>query len=66
MGLNTSFGFFLFAGVLAMIMLAQLMRPDQHLVSDQQYNQLFIMHGAIMLPLFARHCSSGSPMGSCR
>jgi cytochrome c oxidase subunit I len=51
--LITSFGFFLAAGLMAMIMRAQLMGPDNHLVSDQQYNQLFTMHGAIMLLLFA-------------
>src|SRR5207248_7742011 len=27
--------------------------PDNHVVSDQQYNELFTMHGAIMLLLFA-------------
>ncbi len=53
MYLITSFGFFLFAGIMAMIMRAQLIRPNQHLVSDQQYNELFTMHGTIMLLLFA-------------
>ena len=38
---------------MAMIMRAQLMAPDNHLVSDQQYNELFTMHGTIMLLLFA-------------
>ena len=38
---------------MAMIMRIQLLGPDQHFVSDQQYNQLFTMHGAIMLLLFA-------------
>ncbi len=51
--LITSFFFFLAAGLMAMIMRAQLLRPNQHLVSDQQYNQLFTMHGTIMLLLFA-------------
>ena len=51
--LITSFGFFMIAGVMAMIMRAQLMGPDNNLVSDQQYNELFTMHGAIMLLLFA-------------
>jgi cytochrome c oxidase subunit I len=51
--LITSFCFFLFAGILAMIMRAQLIRPNNHLVSDQQYNELFTMHGTIMLLLFA-------------
>ncbi len=51
--LITSFCFFLFAGIMAMIMRAQLMGPDNHIVSDQQYNELFTMHGTIMLLLFA-------------
>src|SRR5262249_265194 len=51
--LITSFGFFLVAGLMAMIMRAQLFGPDNHVVSDQQYNELFTMHGTIMLLLFA-------------
>jgi cytochrome c oxidase subunit 1 len=51
--LITSFGFFLIGGLMAMIMRAQLMGPDNHIVSDQQYNELFTMHGTIMLLLFA-------------
>ena len=51
--LITSFGFFLVAGLMAMVMRAQLLGPVNHLVSDQQYNELFTMHGAIMLLLFA-------------
>ncbi len=51
--LITSFGFFLIGGLMAMIMRAQLFGPDNHIVSDQQYNELFTMHGAIMLLLFA-------------
>ena len=51
--LITSFFFFLFAGLMAMIMRIQLFGPDHHFVSDQQYNELFTMHGTIMLLLFA-------------
>ena len=51
--LITSFIFFLFGGIMAMVMRAQLMSPDGHIVSDQQYNELFTMHGTIMLLLFA-------------
>jgi len=51
--LITSFGFFMAAGLMAMIMRAQLLGPESHIVSDQQYNQLFTMHGTIMLLLFA-------------
>ncbi|HEY3979389.1 MAG TPA: cbb3-type cytochrome c oxidase subunit I, partial [Streptosporangiaceae bacterium] len=43
--LITSFGFFLVGGLMAMIMRAQLMGPNNHIVSDQQYNELFTMHG---------------------
>ena len=51
--LITSFFFFLAGGLMAMIMRAELMGPDNHIVSDQQYNELFTMHGTIMLLLFA-------------
>src|SRR5690348_1217627 len=51
--LITSFAFFLIAGLMALIIRAQLLGPDNHLVSDQQYNELFTMHGTIMLLLFA-------------
>jgi cytochrome c oxidase subunit 1 len=51
--LITSFGFFLAGGIMAMIMRAQLMGPNNRIVSDQQYNELFTMHGTIMLLLFA-------------
>jgi cytochrome c oxidase subunit I len=51
--LITSFGFFLAAGLMAMIMRLQLFEPDNNVVSDQQYNELFTMHGTIMLLLFA-------------
>ena len=47
--LITSFFFFLCAGIMALIMRIQLLGPDQHIVSDQQYNELFTMHGTLML-----------------
>src|ERR1700753_1713526 len=53
MYLITSFFFFLCAGVMALIMRIQLIGPDEHIVSDQQYNELFTMHGTLMLLLFA-------------
>ncbi|MDR0344459.1 MAG: cytochrome c oxidase subunit I [Nocardiopsaceae bacterium] len=51
--LITSFGFFLAGGIMALLMRIQLMGPDNHVVSDQVYNELFTMHGTIMLLLFA-------------
>jgi cytochrome c oxidase subunit 1 len=53
MYLVTSFFFFCCAGIMALLIRIQLMGPDQHVVSDQQYNELFTMHGTIMLLLFA-------------
>jgi cytochrome c oxidase subunit I len=53
MYLITAFFFFLCAGIMALLIRIQLMGPDNSVVSDQQYNELFTMHGAIMLLLFA-------------
>jgi len=53
MYLITSFFFFLCAGIMAMVIRIQLLGPNQTVISDQQYNELFTMHGAIMLLLFA-------------
>ncbi|HEY0485686.1 MAG TPA: cbb3-type cytochrome c oxidase subunit I, partial [Mycobacteriales bacterium] len=51
--LTTSFGFFLLAGLMALLMRAELARPGLQFLSNEQYNQLFTMHGTIMLLLFA-------------
>ena len=53
MYLVTAFAFFLFGGVLALLMRAELARPGMQFLSPEQYNQLFTMHGTIMLLLFA-------------
>jgi cytochrome c oxidase subunit I+III len=51
--LLTSFGFFVFAGILALMMRAQLAVPGNDLFSQQLYNQLFTLHGTAMMFLFA-------------
>ncbi len=51
--LITSFGFFLLAGLMAMVIRAELARPGLQIVDEEVYNQLFTMHGTIMLLLFA-------------
>jgi cytochrome c oxidase subunit 1 len=51
--LVTSFGFFAIGGVMALLMRAELARPGMQFLSPEQYNQLFTMHGTIMLLLFA-------------
>ncbi|MER6948603.1 cytochrome c oxidase subunit I [Nonomuraea sp. NPDC000554] len=57
--LITSFGFFLVAGLMAMMIRAELVQPGLQLVSQQQYNQLFTVHGTVMLLLFATPLFAG-------
>jgi cytochrome c oxidase subunit I+III len=45
--------FFILAGILALIMRTQLAVPDNALVKPELYNQLFTMHGTVMMFLFA-------------
>ncbi|MGZ4474100.1 MAG: aa3-type cytochrome oxidase subunit I [Nocardioides sp.] len=49
----TSFCWFLVGGVMALLIRSELAFPGQQLVNDELYNQLFTMHGTIMLLLFA-------------
>ncbi len=51
--LITSFVFFLMAGVMAVVMRTQLAAPDNTIVSQHTYNELFTIHGSLMLYLFA-------------
>ena len=51
--LITSFGFFLIAGIFAVLMRMELLHPNMQFMSHEQYNQLFTMHGTLMLLLFA-------------
>ena len=52
--LITSIVYFFIAGIMALIIRAQLAAPGLQIVgSKEQYNQLFTMHGTIMLLMFA-------------
>src|SRR5882757_2378312 len=51
--LVTSFAFFMAGGAMALLMRAELARPGTQFLSPEQYNQLFTMHGTIMLLLYA-------------
>ncbi|MGC0328280.1 cytochrome c oxidase subunit 1 [Streptomyces sp. SAI-170] len=55
----TAFGFFLFGGVLALLMRAELARPGLQIVDRHQYDQLFTIHGTIMMLLFATPMFAG-------
>jgi cytochrome c oxidase subunit I+III len=50
---GTAFLFFVLAGMLALLMRSQLAVPENDLVGPELYNQLFTMHGTIMMFLFA-------------
>ena len=49
----TAFFFLLFGGVLALLMRLQLAVPENKLISAELYNQLFTLHGSVMMFLFA-------------
>jgi cytochrome c oxidase subunit 1 len=52
--LITSFVYFMIGGVMALLMRAQLFAPGLEVIATrEQYNQLFTMHGTIMLLMFA-------------
>jgi cytochrome c oxidase subunit I+III len=46
-------GFFLFAGVLALLMRVQLAVPENDVLAADTYNQVFTVHGSVMMFLFA-------------
>ncbi|NML08000.1 cbb3-type cytochrome c oxidase subunit I [Sphingomonas sp. G-3-2-10] len=51
--LGTAFLFFLLAGVLALLMRVQLAAPLLDILPPATYNQVFTMHGTVMMFLFA-------------
>ncbi|MEU1212982.1 cytochrome c oxidase subunit I [Streptomyces sp. NPDC005791] len=57
--LGASFFFFIVAGVMALLLRAELARPGLQILSAEQYNQTFTLHGTIMLLLFATPTFAG-------
>jgi len=55
----TAFAFLVLGGIESLIMRAQLARPAQNLLTPEQYNQLFSMHGMTMIFLYAMPILSG-------
>lgn len=47
-----SFLFFIGAGIMALLIRLQLAAPNMQIVDPQTYNQLFTMHGSVMIFLF--------------
>ncbi|MEO6835460.1 MAG: cytochrome c oxidase subunit I [Candidatus Tumulicola sp.] len=57
--LVTSFIFLILGGLEAAVMRLQLAQPNQTLLTPEQYNQLFTMHGVTMIFLYALPVLSG-------
>ncbi|WP_084528539.1 aa3-type cytochrome oxidase subunit I [Nocardia crassostreae] len=53
MYLFTAMTFFLIGGLMALLMRVELARPGLQMLSPEQFNQLFTMHGTIMLLFYA-------------
>ncbi|WP_280274157.1 cytochrome c oxidase subunit I, partial [Nocardia wallacei] len=53
MYLVTAMSFFMIGGVMALLMRGELARPGLQFLSPEQFNQLFTMHGTIMLLFYA-------------
>jgi cytochrome c oxidase subunit 1 len=49
----TAFVFFLAGGLMALLMRTELAEPGLQVMTEQTYNQLFTMHGSVMMFLFA-------------
>jgi len=56
---GTSFAFFVVGGLLAALMRAELAEPGLQFVGSQRYNQLFTIHGTVMMFLFAVPMATG-------
>jgi cytochrome c oxidase subunit I len=57
--LITAFAFLIIGGLEALVLRVQLARPDQHVLTPDQYNHLFTMHGMTMIFLYALPILSG-------
>ncbi len=49
----TAMVFFFIGGIMALVIRAELAQPGRQFISNEQFNQMFTMHGTIMLLLFA-------------
>ncbi|HEY4792415.1 MAG TPA: cbb3-type cytochrome c oxidase subunit I, partial [Actinomycetes bacterium] len=55
----TSFAIFLAGGVLALVVRLELAQPGLQVLGENTYNQVFTMHGTLMIFLFAAQVSTG-------
>jgi cytochrome c oxidase subunit 1 len=57
--LGSAIGFFLVAGLLALLMRAELATPGLQLMDEGTYNELFTIHGTVMLLIFGTPAMAG-------
>ena len=55
----TAFGVFFAGGILAMLVRAELAEPGLQYMGQHTYNQVFTMHGTLMIFLFAAQVTTG-------
>ena len=53
MYITACFAFFLIGGLMALLMRGELAMPGMQFLSTEQFNQLFTMHGTVMLLMYA-------------
>ncbi|ETA07399.1 MULTISPECIES: aa3-type cytochrome oxidase subunit I [Gordonia] len=53
MYITACFAFFLIGGLMALLMRGELAAPGMQFLSTEQFNQLFTMHGTVMLLMYA-------------
>ncbi len=53
MYITACFAFFLIGGLMALLMRGELAQPGMQFLSTEQFNQLFTMHGTVMLLMYA-------------
>ncbi|MEO9327342.1 aa3-type cytochrome oxidase subunit I [Gordonia aurantiaca] len=53
MYISACFAFFLIGGLMALLMRGELAHPGMQFLSTEQFNQLFTMHGTVMLLMYA-------------
>jgi len=61
----TAMLFLIAGGIEALVMRVQLAGPDQHLLTPEQYNMLFTMHGASLIFWYASPVLSATICGRC-
>ena len=63
--IGTAFVFFLIGGLIALAMRAELAQPGMQFIDAETYDQLFTMHGTMMMLLFGTPVAVGPRRTTC-